>query len=213
VQPTAGKRKSFKFDRFLLLSRVCRDDAAMAEGGAGAKGKKHASKGEEVYVYIRPEDEVLHQLAEWSCVWPVEGKPASDGLQPCRMLCLVHASQVAEVRERLVALVTKHATSAEPTEPKVAAKGAKAAPKKAAKRNAEPEVEVEEVAPEPKVAAKGAKAAPKKAAKRKAEPEVEVEEVAPEPKVAAKAAKAAPKAAKAKAAAPPRRATRGRAAA
>ena len=121
MQPTEAKRQSFKFDRYLVLTRVCREEEAAAADGGGPSGSGQGSKGKgkakkkkgdaATYVYVRPEDEILHQLAEWSCAWPVEGKPATDGLLPCRLLLSLQAGQVPEVRSRLRALVASHANS------------------------------------------------------------------------------------------------------
>ena len=96
---------------------MCREEEAADGGGSsgsgqGSKGKARKKKGDApTYVYVRPEDEILHQLAEWSCAWPIDGKPATDGLLPCRLLLSLQASQVAEVRSRLRALVASHADS------------------------------------------------------------------------------------------------------
>ena len=59
-----------------------------------------------VLVFLRPEDEFLHQHCSWSFTFPVEGRVVGkDDLQPLRMVMVVEAGRLPEVRRALDATV------------------------------------------------------------------------------------------------------------
>uniref|UniRef100_A0A7S0YF68 Protein BCCIP homolog n=1 Tax=Polytomella parva TaxID=51329 RepID=A0A7S0YF68_9CHLO len=115
-------RDSFRFKNYLLISRVYTDplgeeSAAVATANNDKPKKKKQKKSdntqaaaattaavevEPVVVYVRPEDEYLHKLAEWSCVFPVDNRQvAKDELQPMRLVMVVGAEKVKEARKNL----------------------------------------------------------------------------------------------------------------
>ncbi|KAG2422485.1 hypothetical protein HYH02_015435 [Chlamydomonas schloesseri] len=71
--------------------------------GGGAAAGAGASKGKQqqqpVIVYVRPEDEYLHQVCSWSYTFPVTSRPVAKGdLRPLRCVMCVEAGRVAEAR-------------------------------------------------------------------------------------------------------------------
>lgn len=127
--PSDALRDAYRFDAFLLLTRVYRDDAP-DEGGGGAgpsgaapRGAKRA-KGDGAaagggpspapprLVYPKPEDEAFHRAAAWAFTFPAavpEATAVSDraaGLTQLRLAMCVDARRAADVQrdtERLVA--------------------------------------------------------------------------------------------------------------
>ncbi|GFR40420.1 hypothetical protein Agub_g994, partial [Astrephomene gubernaculifera] len=108
------EREEFRFQRYLHFTRVYTDpqeDGEEAgqdgEGGAGAgpsaprqaAEKKTGKAKSPLIVYVRPEDEYLHQVASWSFTFPVEGRPVAKGdLRPLRAVMCVEAGRMAEAR-------------------------------------------------------------------------------------------------------------------
>ena len=60
-EPTQELRDSFKFSKYLFFTRLFRDD----EPEQNEENKKRKRSDEPLLMYIRPEDEFFHQLAEW----------------------------------------------------------------------------------------------------------------------------------------------------
>ena len=61
-EPTEELRESFKFKKYIVISRVYED----VEEPANKKRKREADP---VLVYTRPEDQFFHNLCEWSFQW------------------------------------------------------------------------------------------------------------------------------------------------
>lgn len=99
-EPTQELRDSFKFSKYLFFTRLFRDD----DPEQNEENKKRKRSDEPLLMYIRPEDEFFHQLAEWSFSWKAKGtedKNDIDDLKPMRLCMLVDASKVPEVRDKL----------------------------------------------------------------------------------------------------------------
>lgn len=53
-------------------------------------------------MYLRPEDEFLQKHSSWSFTFPIEGRVVGkDDLQPLRMVMLVEAGRIPDVRRAL----------------------------------------------------------------------------------------------------------------
>ncbi|MDC1215268.1 BCIP domain-containing protein [bacterium] len=98
-EPTQELRESFKFSKYLIFSRLYRDDEPEEEAG-----QKRKRDGEPMMMYTRPEDEFFHQSCEWSFMWKVkdaEDKSDIQDIKPMRLCMFVDARVVPEVREKL----------------------------------------------------------------------------------------------------------------
>ncbi|GLI60059.1 hypothetical protein VaNZ11_001911, partial [Volvox africanus] len=115
------EREEFAFQRFLHVTRVYTDpqdeqaeggEDGQAAGGSGAapgpprdsslRGKKGDEGEDALIVYVRPEDEYLHQVCSWSFTFSVEGRPLAKGdLRPLRAVMCVEAGRVREAREMM----------------------------------------------------------------------------------------------------------------
>ncbi|KAK9816526.1 hypothetical protein WJX72_001568 [[Myrmecia] bisecta] len=97
-EPSQALRDSFRFEQFILLSRVYADPAPRTDRGGSTKRQKCQPE----IVYTRPEDQFFHAHCEWSYTFPVMGRPAArDELQQLRLVCAVKASKIATVRAEL----------------------------------------------------------------------------------------------------------------
>mmetsp|Transcript_37406 Transcript_37406/g.105582 ORF Transcript_37406/g.105582 Transcript_37406/m.105582 type:complete len:313 (-) Transcript_37406:158-1096(-) len=107
-EPTQELRESFKFEQYIVLTRVYVDPAAQRPNAGTSKEQpaKKAKGSEPLLVYVRPEDEFLHQHCSWSLTFPIEGKDVGkDELQPWRLSMVVPADAIASVRASLDAVV------------------------------------------------------------------------------------------------------------
>ncbi len=96
-------RESFRFKRYIVVTRVYADNEPAAAGPSGkdvagpsskkqkmasasqASGPSSKASCDPVLVYLRPEDEFLHRHCSWSCTFPVAGKVVGkDDLHPLR---------------------------------------------------------------------------------------------------------------------------------
>ncbi|KAG2497708.1 hypothetical protein HYH03_004445, partial [Edaphochlamys debaryana] len=128
------ERDEFAFASYLHLTRVYQDPQDEEEegggegaeegeqGGAGPSGSRPApakakggKKGKEpVIVYVRPEDEYLHQVCSWSFTFPVEGRPVGRGdLVPLRCVMAVTPARLKEARMMMEMVVGNPRESAE----------------------------------------------------------------------------------------------------
>ncbi|MEW5317076.1 MAG: hypothetical protein WDW38_008407 [Sanguina aurantia] len=115
-------RAEFQFQRYILMTRIFTDpDGApdsSAAGGASGSGGQPAKKNKRakaaaasaaampLLVYVRPEDEFLHQQATCSSTFAVENRStAHDELQPLRLVMLVEASKVPLARQKMEAVI------------------------------------------------------------------------------------------------------------
>ncbi|EIE20943.1 hypothetical protein COCSUDRAFT_43807 [Coccomyxa subellipsoidea C-169] len=108
-EPSEELRNSFKFERFLFVSRVYQDnlEAPKPSGPGDKKGKKKkANKQTATMVYARPEDEFYHRHSSWSYTFPVTSRPVQkDELQPLRLVMLLSPDQAARARKELYKVV------------------------------------------------------------------------------------------------------------
>mmetsp|Transcript_26380 Transcript_26380/g.66121 ORF Transcript_26380/g.66121 Transcript_26380/m.66121 type:complete len:172 (+) Transcript_26380:594-1109(+) len=96
-EPTEELRESFKFTKYLMLTRVFQDDDQEAS-------KKRKREDEQPLVYTRPEDEFFHKLCKWSFQWKArdsEDKNDIEVLKPLRLCMLVAASSIPQARSEL----------------------------------------------------------------------------------------------------------------
>ncbi|MEW5301773.1 MAG: hypothetical protein WDW36_004611 [Sanguina aurantia] len=120
--PHPEVRAEFQFQRYILMTRIFTDpDGApdsSAAGGASGSGGQPAKKNKRakaaaasaaampLLVYVRPEDEFLHQQATCSSTFAVENRStAHDELQPLRLVMLVEASKVPLARQKMEAVI------------------------------------------------------------------------------------------------------------
>ncbi|GAB2300483.1 hypothetical protein Dimus_034527 [Dionaea muscipula] len=83
-EPTEELRRSFQFRCYLLISRIYKKNGANSKGAANSN--------EEVVIYIKPEDELFHQLCSWSFIFPLQTRQvAAQELRNYRMMGLVMA--------------------------------------------------------------------------------------------------------------------------
>lgn len=121
-EPTQELRDSFKFDGYILFTKVYLDPLVTSAGPSSrpssrqpptAKARKGGDAGSEraapppsSLVYVRPEDEFLHAVATWSATFPVEGRAVGrDELRPARLIMGVTADKVPQARAALDAVV------------------------------------------------------------------------------------------------------------
>mmetsp|Transcript_15350 Transcript_15350/g.18500 ORF Transcript_15350/g.18500 Transcript_15350/m.18500 type:complete len:402 (+) Transcript_15350:127-1332(+) len=103
-EETEEARKEFKFKQYLTFTRVYRDSSSGAEPGSSKSAKK-GNQPDEVLVYVRPEDEFIHKLSTWSYTFEVEQPQRDDDdLKMVRMVMLLDASKVKQVRNELQAV-------------------------------------------------------------------------------------------------------------
>ena len=98
-EPTEELKNSFKFKKYLFVTRLFRDDEPEEEAG-----KKRKRGGEPVLMHIRPEDEFFQESGDWSFMWKskdTEDKDDIQDLKPMRLCMLVDASAVPTVRDAL----------------------------------------------------------------------------------------------------------------
>jgi hypothetical protein len=58
-----------------------------------------AAAAQPTIVYVRPEDEYMHQRCAWSFTFPVENRPvAKDELKPMRLVMLVSAQALQQAK-------------------------------------------------------------------------------------------------------------------
>ncbi|KAK9909808.1 hypothetical protein WJX75_007678 [Coccomyxa subellipsoidea] len=107
-EPSEELRNSFKFERFLFVSRVYQDNQGPPQPGPGPKkGKRRkAERHAATMVYARPEDEFYHRHSSWSYSFPVTSRPVQkDELQPLRLVMLLSPKQAATARKELYTVV------------------------------------------------------------------------------------------------------------
>ncbi|KXZ44657.1 hypothetical protein GPECTOR_64g151 [Gonium pectorale] len=107
------ERDEFTFKRYLHFTRVYTDPGPAEEdvedAGAGPStsappgSRRNSGKSDKpLIVYVRPEDEYLHQVCSWSFTFPIEGRPVAKGdLVPLRAVMCIEAGRVAEAREMM----------------------------------------------------------------------------------------------------------------
>jgi len=111
-EPTAERRGAFKMGKYIVVARAYRDPEAEAREAMPPPGKKAKNGKPKVpsWIWIRPEDEYLHEVCEWSYGFdsrPANAEPriAKDELLPGRVVMLVDAKRVPEARNKLKSIL------------------------------------------------------------------------------------------------------------
>lgn len=127
IEAAAEEEAEFRFKQYLVFSRVYSDlaagsadnDAAAGPSSSKAGGSVRRNNGEKraklaaaptaaaaAVVYVRPEDEFLHQHSDWSFTFPIENRPVGKNeLQPLRIVMAISAKKVEAARMELDAVV------------------------------------------------------------------------------------------------------------
>ncbi|BDA42499.1 Protein bcp1 [Coccomyxa sp. Obi] len=104
-EPSEELRNSYKFERFLFISRVYQDTMGPPQPGGHGK-KQKGGRQPPTMVYARPEDEFYHRHSTWSYSFPVTSRPVQkDELQPLRLVMLLTPDQAATARKELYRVV------------------------------------------------------------------------------------------------------------
>lgn len=102
-EPTQELRDSFKLKKYLYLTRVFQE--LVKEGDNTELKKKAELQNNGELIYIKPEDEILHQLSLWSFSFPVTGESAaarqSKGLRELRIVMAVEAKHIEKFQTQL----------------------------------------------------------------------------------------------------------------
>ncbi|KAH7421642.1 hypothetical protein KP509_13G069000 [Ceratopteris richardii] len=120
-EPTEALRDSFKFKQYLIISRIFQQlpkkkkKKKMKKMKLTKVSKQKESEatecaetnGEEVageLIYLKPEDELLHELSQWSYMFPANSQAAAtsevQGLKQFRLIMLVDAKGMGLFRSR-----------------------------------------------------------------------------------------------------------------
>lgn len=116
-EPTQELRDSFQFKHYLLLTRVYQ--TIPKECKVAKREKKKRKKGslqngddqndDKELIYIKPEDEILHQLCSWSFTFPVHADYLAthevEDVKPMRLLMAVKVENIQTFRAQLKALL------------------------------------------------------------------------------------------------------------
>ncbi|KAI3817287.1 hypothetical protein L1987_11076 [Smallanthus sonchifolius] len=99
-EPTEELRKSFCFKYYLLISKVYKHK--------GQK-KKAGSSNEEDVIYLKPEDELFHNLSAWSFYFPLRSQQVTTNelknYQSMGLVMAVEATCVSNFRQQLHSLI------------------------------------------------------------------------------------------------------------
>ncbi|KAI3491860.1 hypothetical protein L1887_43723 [Cichorium endivia] len=103
-EPTKELRKSFCFKYYLLVSKIYK----LKNGDQKKKGSSSSSS-EEAIIYLKPEDEIFHNLSEWSFCFPLRTQQVTTNeLKEYRSMGLVmavKATNVPSFRQQLHSLI------------------------------------------------------------------------------------------------------------
>lgn len=101
-EPTKELRKSFCFKYYLLVSKIYKHKN-------GDQKKKGSSSSEEAIIYLKPEDEIFHNLSAWSFCFPLRTQQVTTNeLKDYRSMGLVmavNATSVSTFRQQLHSLI------------------------------------------------------------------------------------------------------------
>nr|XP_043607533.1 protein BCCIP homolog [Erigeron canadensis]XP_043607540.1 protein BCCIP homolog [Erigeron canadensis]XP_043607548.1 protein BCCIP homolog [Erigeron canadensis]XP_043607556.1 protein BCCIP homolog [Erigeron canadensis] len=101
-EPTEELRKSFCFKYYLMVSKIYKRKN-------GDHKKKGSSSSEEAIIYIKPEDEIFHNLCAWSFSFPLRShQVTTNELKEYRSMGLVMAvdsTSVQNFRQQLHSLI------------------------------------------------------------------------------------------------------------
>ncbi|KAK9063680.1 hypothetical protein SSX86_017551 [Deinandra increscens subsp. villosa] len=100
-EPTEELRKSFCFKYYLLVSKVYKHKA-------GQK-KKASSSNEEDVIYLKPEDEIFHNVSAWSFYFPLRSQQVTTNelknYQSMGLVMAVEATRVSNFKQQLHSLI------------------------------------------------------------------------------------------------------------
>lgn len=116
-EPTQELRDSFQFKHYLLLTRVYQ--TIPKECKVAKREKKKRKKGslqngddqndDKELIYIKPEDEIFHQLCSWSFTFPVHADYLAthqvEDVKPMRLLMAIKVEKIPTFRSQLKALL------------------------------------------------------------------------------------------------------------
>lgn len=120
-EPTSELKDAFKFKQYLILTRVFEEVTEVAESSGKGKGKAAVSKkkkekenanrngaaaaSHDELIYIKPEDEIFHELSSWSLKFPVQAASQasrqSKGMKQWRLVMAVAANKITEFLTKL----------------------------------------------------------------------------------------------------------------
>ncbi|KAK1416050.1 hypothetical protein QVD17_31838 [Tagetes erecta] len=101
-EPTEELRKSFRFKYYLLVSKVYKRKGDQ-------KKKVSSSSSEEDVIYVKPEDEIFHNLSAWSFYFPLRSQQVTTNelknYQPMGLVMAVEATRVSSFKQQLHSLI------------------------------------------------------------------------------------------------------------
>ncbi|XP_076941301.1 protein BCCIP homolog [Bidens hawaiensis] len=101
-EPTKELRKSFCFKYYLLVSKVYKHKG-------NQKKKASSSSNEEDVIYLKPEDEIFHNLSAWSFSFPLRGQQVTTNelknYQSMGLVIAVEATRVSSFKQQLHSLI------------------------------------------------------------------------------------------------------------
>lgn len=102
-EPTKELRKSFCFKYYLLVSKIYKLK------NQDQKKKGSSSSEEEDIIYLKPEDELFHNLCEWSFFYPLRTQQVTTnelkGYRSMGLVMAVKATSVPTFRQQLHSLI------------------------------------------------------------------------------------------------------------
>ncbi|KAL8258248.1 hypothetical protein R6Q59_030289 [Mikania micrantha] len=100
-EPTEELRKSFCFGYYILISKVYKHK--------GNQRKKASSSNEDDVIYLKPEDELFHNLSAWSFYFPLRSQHVAPNelknYQSTGLVMAVEATRVSNFRQQLHSLI------------------------------------------------------------------------------------------------------------
>ncbi|AES72326.1 p21-carboxy-terminal region-binding protein [Medicago truncatula] len=104
-EPTEDLRNSFQFKHYIILSKIYKHK------NAEQQKRKRSDDREEEIVYVKPEDEIFHELSSWSFCFPLRTQqPAPHELKNYRSMGLimtVEADKIPTFRQQLTSLINE----------------------------------------------------------------------------------------------------------
>nr|GLL32898.1 protein BCCIP homolog [Ipomoea trifida] len=101
-EPTEELRKSFCFKFYLVVSKIYKHKNA-------DKKTIPSKRGDEAIIYVKPEEEILHELSSWSFTFPMHSQPVrTDELKDYQITGLVmavEANKISKFRKQLNSLI------------------------------------------------------------------------------------------------------------
>ncbi|GMH27653.1 hypothetical protein Nepgr_029496 [Nepenthes gracilis] len=102
-EPTEELRKSFCFKHFLVITRIYKKNAPNRSGYTNSK--------EEDIIYIKPDDEIFHELSLWSFTFPLRNQRLAvyelRNYQLMGLVMAVEAEKAPTFRQQLHSLINE----------------------------------------------------------------------------------------------------------